>query len=77
MLTVITAHSFRMVPISWRFSRKDKDKTPVMVASTKDGKYVVVAGNFNDEPRSMSVKIGNKYLDVTLPPHSLHTFAEK
>ena len=59
------------------FQPKDKDKTPVMVASTKDGKYVVVAGNFNDEPRSMSVKVGNKYLDVTLPPHSLHTFAEK
>ena len=53
------------------------DKAPVLVAITPAGKYVVVAANFNDTPRQISVKIAGKYLTAELQPHSMHTFAQK
>ena len=35
---------------------------------------VVVAGNFEDSERPLSVKVGNRYLNQTLQPHSFNTF---
>ncbi len=54
-----------------------EDKTPVLVALTPEKKYVVVAGNFNEEPRNVSIEINGKYLNLQLDPHSLNTFAQK
>lgn len=48
--------------------------TPVLVARHKDGKYVVVAANFNAERRGLTVRIGKKYLNATLPAHSFCTY---
>ena len=53
------------------------DRTPVLVALTPEEKYVVVAGNFNDEPRDVSVKIADRYLNLSLTPHSMNTFVQK
>lgn len=35
---------------------------------------VVVAGNFEDTLQSLSVKVGTKYLNQSLQPHSFNTF---
>lgn len=52
----------------------DTTKTPVLVVRTPAGKTVVLAGNFNGEARSLTLKIKNKYLNMNLPVHSLNTF---
>ena len=53
------------------------DKTPVMIVMTPQKKQVVIAGNFNGEAKEVTVKLGNRYLCVTLQAHSLNTFVEK
>lgn len=35
--------------------------------------YVLICGNFNDTEKSISVKIGKKYLNTTLSPHSFNS----
>lgn len=61
----------------WNAILCDEDKLPVMVFLTPDNKFLVVAGNFNDTPRQLTVQIGNKYLDVILQGHSFNTFSMK
>jgi glucosylceramidase len=51
-----------------------ENKMPVLVFASPQGKMVVIAGNFNDESKDLSVKLGNRYLNVRLRPHSLNTF---
>ena len=48
-----------------------------MVVKNSKGKHVVIAGNYNNEPQTLNVKIGNKYLNVKLEPRSLNTFIAK
>ncbi|WP_286439152.1 glycoside hydrolase family 30 beta sandwich domain-containing protein, partial [Bacteroides acidifaciens] len=52
-------------------------KTPVMVVMTPQKKQVVIVGNFNEETKEITLKLGSRYLNVSLPAHSLHTFIEK
>lgn len=52
-------------------------KMPVMIVLTPENKMVVIAGNFNDEAQTMCVKIGERFLNVTLQPHSFNTFKVK
>lgn len=52
------------------------DGVPVIVFVTPQGKRVVIAGNFGDVKKMFTVQIGNRYLNVTLKPHSFNTFAE-
>jgi len=59
------------------FKNNKEEKTPVMVVSNPQGKYVVFAGNFNDASKDLTVKINGKYLSVSLPAHSLNTFQMK
>lgn len=61
--------------VSWKES--GADKKPVLVYITPQGKYVVIAGNFHEQPQPLSVKVGKKYLNVTLEPHSFNTFTTK
>ena len=44
---------------------------------TPQKKQVEIAGNFNGEAKEVTVKLGNRYLCVTLQAHSLNTFVEK
>ena len=57
--------------------RVEGEGVPVIVFRRPDGKLVVITGNLTEEVRTLSVKLGKKYLNATLPPHSLHTFAER
>ena len=61
--------------IAWQPAKADK--MPVLVLLTPQGKLVIVAGNFNDEEKELSLKLGAHYLQVLLPPHSFHTFQAK
>lgn len=54
-----------------------EEKTPIMVVVTPQKKQVVIVGNFNEVAKEVTVKLGNRYLNVTLQPHSLNTFVEK
>ena len=49
------------------------DQTPVLAAVTPDNRKVVMAGNFNDEARSVTVEVDGKYLNLNLDPHSMST----
>jgi len=59
------------------FQNNKEDKMPVLVASNPEGKYVILAGNFNNTSKELKVKMGERYLVVTLQPHSLNTFQMK
>lgn len=50
---------------------------PVLVAKNVQGKYVIVAGNFNKDSRNVTIKFGKKYLNVKLQGHSFSTFVVK
>jgi glucosylceramidase len=54
--------------------RPAEDKIPVLVFLTPGNKPVVVAGNFNDEAKPLSIKIAGNFLNITLKAHSLNTF---
>lgn len=59
-------------------AQADKErKTTVMVLRNPQYKYVVITGNFNDTPLKMTVKLGERYLNMELQPHSFNTFEEK
>ncbi|PKQ60811.1 beta-glycosidase [Labilibaculum manganireducens] len=45
-----------------------------MIAINPQGKFIVLAGNFNEESKELTIKLGEKYLNVSLPSHSLNTF---
>ena len=58
--------------------KQDKDdKLPIMIASDVQGKYIIIAGNFNGESKNITIKLGDRYLGATLQPHSLNTFKQK
>ncbi len=46
----------------------------VIAYLTPEGKYAVIAGNLSDEDKELCVKLGNAYLSVTLPAHTMHSF---
>ena len=58
------------------YGGRDNDGAPVVVFK-RNGEYIVTAGNFTDEVKTISVKIGGKYLNMQLPAHSFNTFVEK
>ena len=49
----------------------------VLVVETPEKKKVVIAGNFNDEAKKVTVKLRDRYLNIELQPHSFNTFEEK
>lgn len=56
------------------FKPTGEDKKPVLVVQTPEGKTVVVAGNFLDNSQQLTVRLGEKWLNVTLQAHSFNTF---
>lgn len=54
--------------------REQTNGMPVIVFQRPDKKYVVVIGNQTNEQRTATVKLGKKYLNMTLPAHSMHTY---
>lgn len=53
------------------------EKTPVLVALDTNGKHIVIAGNLSNEQKTVSVEIGDKYLNFDLSPHSFNSFVQK
>jgi len=53
-----------------------QDDKPILIFLTPNGKLIVIAGNFKDKQQNLNVKIGGKYLDLTLAAHSLNSFEE-
>lgn len=58
------------------YSGRENSQVPVLVFRNENG-YVVTAGNFTNEEQKVSVKLGRRYLNMTLSPHSFNTFVEK
>lgn len=56
------------------YQPEGENHLPVLVAQTPQGKYMVVAGNFGEEAKELTVKLEKRYLNVTLQPHSFNTF---
>jgi glucosylceramidase len=57
--------------------REQTGGMPIIVFQRPDNKYVVIIGNQTNEHRTATVKLGKKYLNMTLPAHSMHTFVSK
>lgn len=55
------------------YAGREYSDNPVIVFRHEKG-YVVIAGNFTGESKSLSVKIGNKYLNIETLPHSFNTY---
>lgn len=58
-------------------SREQTQGMPVIVFQRPDQKYVVIAGNQTDKQRTASVKLGKRYLNMTLQPHSFNSYIAK
>ncbi len=58
-------------------SREKTDGVPVIVFQRPDKRYVVIAGNQTDGPRTATVLLGKKYLNMTLQAHSFNTYISK
>lgn len=48
----------------------------VVLFRKQDGRHIVCCANFADGAHSFSVPVGKKFLNITIPAHSLNTFAE-
>ena len=74
-------HFSHLVPPGSRMtgyvSRDESKGTPVIVFVRPDGKRVVIAGNQTDQERSVTVGLGKKHLNMTMPPHSFHSYIEQ
>ena len=57
------------------YKPEGSDKMPVLIARTPSGSYSVMAANFNEKDRKLTVSINGKYLNVILKPHSLNSFS--
>lgn len=51
--------------------------TPIVIYTTPAKKRVIVAGNFGNEAKEITLKLGNRYLNVLLDAHSFNTFEER
>lgn len=56
------------------YAGRDYSSSPVVVYRNPQGNYIVVAGNFTDNPLSLNVKLGKKYLNIHSAPHSFNTY---
>lgn len=57
------------------YAPRSEGKNRMSIAfATPEGRVVVVAGNFEDEPASVAFKVNGKYINETLEPHSFNSF---
>lgn len=57
--------------------REQTGGMPVIVFQRPDKKYVVIAGNQTDEQRTVTVRLGKKYLNMSMPTHSFHSYISR
>ena len=58
-------------------SKEESQGLPLIAFIRPDGKRVVIAANTTGETRQATVRLGHKFLNQSLPPHSFHTWREK
>ena len=54
--------------------REQTQGMPLIVFQRPDKRYVVIIGNQSDAQRTATVRLGKKYLNMTLQPHSFHSY---
>lgn len=59
------------------YSPKSERNMPVVVFRTADDRYVVIAGNFNDEEHVLSIQLDSRFLNVDVAAHSFNTYVVK
>lgn len=57
--------------------REQTQGMPVIVFQRPDKRYVVIIGNQSDEQRTVTVKLGKKFLNMTILAHSMHSYITK
>lgn len=58
------------------YSGRDNSDLPALIVRDKDGRYAVAVANRTDQPRDVTLKMGQKYVNVTLKPHSFNSFVQ-
>lgn len=56
------------------YTGRDYSQTPVVAFRNAEGQYIITAGNFTDKEASLTVKVGKKYLNLKVVPHSFNTY---
>lgn len=59
------------------YHKDGPERLPILFALDPNGKMVVIAGNFNSVDTPISLKLGEKFLNVKLRAHSFNTFVVK
>lgn len=59
------------------YSGRGRSETPALVVRDAKGNYAAAVANRTDEPRTVSLKLGDKYLNATLKPRSFNSFRTK
>lgn len=59
------------------YSPKSERNMPVVVFRTADDRYVVIAGNFNDEEHVLTIQLDSRFLNVDVAAHSFNTYVVK
>lgn len=59
------------------YKNAGSENKPILVFRGVKGEYIIVAGNFQDYPQRIVIKLGAKFLDVQIEAHSLNTFISK
>lgn len=59
------------------YKAEGKDKRPMLVVKTPEGKRVVIVANFSDQPQHMTIQLDDRYLEAILQAHSFNTFKER
>lgn len=57
--------------------REQNQGVPLIVFQRPDSRYVVIAGNQTDGVRTATVRLGKKYLNMRLQPHSFNSYISK
>lgn len=57
--------------------REQTQGVPLIVFQRPDKKYVVIVGNQTDEQRTVSIKLGKQYLNITIFAHSFNTYVSQ
>lgn len=58
------------------YSGRDNSDLPALIVRDKDGRYAAAVANRTDETRDVTLKMGHKYVNVTLKPHSFNSFVQ-
>ena len=74
-------HFSNLVPSGSRMQsyvpREQTNGMPIIVFQRPDKRYVVIIGNQSDAQRTATVKLGKKFLNMTLPAHSMNSYITK